>query len=49
MRLWADNSKIIQLTGFQPDYSLKEGLTETIKWFLDSNNLSKYKANAYNV
>lgn len=48
-RLWGDNSKIIKLTGFTPQYSIEKGLTETIEWFSDSNNLKKYKTGIYNV
>lgn len=48
-RLWGDNSLIKQLTNFTPKYSLEKGLHETINWFLDKNNLKKYKANIYNV
>lgn len=48
-RLWGDNSKIKQLTGFEPRYSLEEGLKETIEWFTDPKNLSRYKADRYNV
>lgn len=29
-RLWCDNSKIHELTGFEPTYSIREGLQETI-------------------
>jgi NAD dependent epimerase/dehydratase len=48
-RLWCDNTKIKSLTRFEPQYSLDEGLEETIQWFLNKENLSKYKANIYNV
>lgn len=48
-RLWCDNSKIKELTNFTPKYSLEAGLTETIKWFADSKNLSQYKDGIYNV
>ena len=48
-RLWGDNTKIKSLTGFVPSYSLEEGLKETIDWFLDKDNLKKYKADMYNV
>ena len=48
-RLWCDNSKIKELTGFEPEYSIRDGLAETIKWFLDPANLAKYKADIYNV
>ena len=48
-RLWCDNSKIRKLTDFKPEYSIERGLKETIEWFLDSENLKKYKADIYNV
>lgn len=48
-RLWGDNAKIKSLTGYEPSYSLEEGLKETIAWFLDKDNLKKYKADIYNV
>lgn len=48
-RLWCDNSKIKSLTGFEPKYSIKDGLEKTIEWFKDPENLKKYKANIYNV
>lgn len=48
-RLWGDNAKIKSLTGFTPQYSIERGLQETIDWFLDKENLKKYKADIYNV
>lgn len=48
-RLWCDNSKIRELTGFAPEYSIRQGLEETVKWFLEPKNLSKYKNNIYNL
>lgn len=48
-RLWCDNTKIANLTGFKPNYTIEEGLRETVKWFTDSNNLKKYKSSIYNV
>ncbi|WP_075965036.1 NAD-dependent 4,6-dehydratase LegB [Parabacteroides massiliensis] len=48
-RLWGDNAKIKSLTGYEPSYSLEEGLKETINWFLDKDNLKKYKTDIYNV
>lgn len=48
-RLWCDNSKIVNQLGFKPDYSLEDGLAKTITWFKNSENLSKYKSNIYNV
>ncbi len=52
-RLWADNGKMKRLTGWQPIYGskdgLRRGLTETINWFSDSENLKGYKADIYNI
>lgn len=48
-RLWGDNSKIKSLTGFEPNYSIEEGLRETVEWFTKPENLAKYKSNIYNV
>lgn len=48
-RLWCDNSKIMELTDFRPQYNLESGLRETIEWFQNPENLKKYKANIYNI
>jgi NAD dependent epimerase/dehydratase len=48
-RLWCDNSEIRRLTGFEPRYSIEDGLRETIKWFTQPANLAKYKPGIYNV
>lgn len=48
-RLWCDNSKIKRLTGFEPAYTIDEGLKRTIDWFMDSGHLKNYKAGIYNV
>jgi len=48
-RLYGDNEKIIANTNWKPSFTLKQGLEETIKWFSDSKNLAKYKADLYNV
>jgi len=48
-RLWGDNAKIKSLTGFEPHYSIEQGLQETIEWFLNKENLVKYKSTIYNV
>jgi nucleoside-diphosphate-sugar epimerase len=48
-RLWCDNSKIKRLTGFVPEYSLKNELQETIEWFKNTDDLKKYKVDIYNV
>ena len=48
-RLWCDNTKIHALTGFEPKYSIQEGLKKTINWFTTPDNLRKYKSDIYNV
>ena len=48
-RLWCDNTKINELTGFKPEYDIRRGLEETVKWFSNPDNLKKYKADIYNV
>ncbi len=48
-RLLGSNTKIKKLTGWEPAYSFKKGLAETIKWFQDSDNLLTYKCDLYNV
>ena len=48
-RLWCDNTKIKKLTGFEPKYTIEDGLKETIEWFCNSDNLKKYKPNIYNL
>ncbi|NQZ55970.1 MAG: SDR family NAD(P)-dependent oxidoreductase [Lentisphaeraceae bacterium] len=48
-RLWCDNSKIVELTDFEPQFSIEEGLKATIEWFSVEENLKKYKADIYNV
>ncbi|OLN33521.1 NAD-dependent 4,6-dehydratase LegB [Desulfosporosinus metallidurans] len=46
-RLLGSNEKIKELTGWEPEYSLKEGLAETIVFLKE--NLSRYKADIYNL
>jgi dTDP-glucose 4,6-dehydratase len=52
-RLWADNSKADKLFGWQPTYSgqdgFRRGLSETIAWFMQSENLRSYKSDIYNL
>lgn len=48
-RLWGDNTLLKELTGWMPQYNLKEGLEKTIDWFTNPDNLKKYKANLYNL
>lgn len=48
-RLWCDNSLIEQLTGFKPEFRIREGMQATIDWFTQPANLAKYKSDIYNV
>lgn len=52
-RLWAENAKAEALLGWTPDYAgrdgLKQGLEETVEWFLNPGNLKAYKADIYNM
>lgn len=48
-RLWCDNTRIRELTGFEPAYDIRTGLQATIDWFTRAENLAKYKADIYNV
>ena len=47
-RLCGDNSLITSLTDWRPQYSLEQGLRETIDWFVKPENLAKYKTDIYN-
>lgn len=46
-RLLGCNAKIKRITNWEPQYSLKEGLQETIEW--TKKNLESYKTNIYNI
>jgi NAD dependent epimerase/dehydratase len=52
-RLWADNSLARELLGWSPAYGgidgLRRGLTETVDWFTQKENLARYKSHIYNV
>lgn len=52
-RLWADNTRLRTLTGWQPQYGgldgFSRGLKETAEWFMKSENLARYKSGIYNV
>lgn len=52
-RLWAENKKARELLSWQPQYGgiagFKRGLSETIEWFVQSENLNKYKSGIYNL
>ena len=52
-RLWADNSKVKELTGWKPIYTgiegFKAGLMETVEWYKKPENLKRYKVDIYNI
>lgn len=52
-RLWAANTKALELLGWQPDYAgvdgLRRGLAETAAWFQVPAHLAGYKADRYNI
>ncbi len=52
-RLWADNTKAKELCGWSPAYGghdgLRRGLTETIEWFTNPENLARYRTGIYQV
>ena len=48
-RLLGSNEKITKFTGWRRNYSLQEGLAQTIEWFKNSDNLKRYKSNIYNI
>lgn len=47
-RLLGDNTRIKELTGWQPRVTLEEGLKKTIDWICQPENLAKYKPGIYN-
>lgn len=52
-RLWADNSRVRELTNWTPQYpgvdGLRRGLRATTAWFGNPGNLRRYKAGLYNI
>ncbi len=52
-RLRADNSKAQRLLGWQPTYGglggFRRGLAETVAWFSNPANLTRYKVDRYNL
>lgn len=52
-RLFADNNKAKKILNWEPNYAgldgFKKGLTQTIEWFINPENLSNYKSNIYNL
>lgn len=48
-RLCGDNTLLKTLTEYEPQYDIRKGLEVTCKWFLNPDNLIKYKSKLYNV
>ncbi|KZR85005.1 NAD-dependent 4,6-dehydratase LegB [Synechococcus sp. MIT S9504] len=52
-RLFGDNTRLRQLTGWQPAYGglegFRRGLAQTADWFSDPDNLSRYRPGTYAV
>lgn len=52
-RLFGSNAKVLELTGWQPEYGggdgFRRGLVETAEWFTNPDNLAMYKAGQYNI
>jgi NAD dependent epimerase/dehydratase len=48
-RLFGSNEKLKSFTGWNQNYTLAEGLKETIEWFSKKENLQQYKSDIYNV
>lgn len=48
-RLLGSNEKIKILTDWTPQYTLAQGLQETIAWFSEKENLRQYKHDIYNI
>jgi NAD dependent epimerase/dehydratase len=52
-RLWASNAKAQKLLGWSPHVGgvdgLRWGLEQTISWFTNNENLSRYRASAYTL
>lgn len=52
-RLFAENAKARELTGWQPVYGgldgFRKGLRKTVEWFVDEKNVAVYKPEIYNI
>ncbi|MBT3878107.1 MAG: SDR family NAD(P)-dependent oxidoreductase [Candidatus Scalindua sp.] len=48
-RLVCDNSLIKEITSWEPETLLKDGLLETIEWFNSEENMKRYKGDIYNI
>jgi len=52
-RLFADNSKVKRLAGWEPEHrgreGFKSGIKKTVEWFTNKKNLNSYKSDIYNI
>lgn len=48
-RLFGSNSKIKEYTNWNNEFTLAEGISQTISWFKKPENLSRYKSDIYNI
>ena len=48
-RLIGDNTLIKSLTDWTPQFDLRHGLQDTIRWFKEPEHLARYKAWLYNI
>lgn len=48
-RLYGSNEKLIKYTNWKQETNLASGLSQTIEWFKNSDNIKLYKANIYNI
>ncbi|WP_115131484.1 NAD-dependent 4,6-dehydratase LegB [Synechococcus sp. N26] len=52
-RLFGDNTRLCQLTGWRPAYGglpgFRRGLSQTAEWFSDPDNLVRYRPGMYSV
>ncbi len=52
-RLYADNKKAHRLLDWEPNFGgmdgFQQGLSETVEWFMNQENLKAYKSEIYNI
>lgn len=48
MRLQGDSTRLRELTGWKPEFTVEEGLRKTVEWFSDPRRLALYKPEIYN-
>lgn len=48
-RLFGSNERIMKYTNWRQEVTLEDGISQTINWFKDFENIKGYKANIYNI